>query len=157
MARLCSLATAATATRLTPCQLLLSLWACAAASAHDSDGDPGRIRCPLRASGAGGDLGIGSELFRMRFVLVILFALGWILLAPLWALLSWSGTVLPAVDWVLFLFPRRCARRCSFSVPNPSRRRSGVVVLAVFHAVEAAGRGSGSGGLDFGQFGRIGA
>ena len=65
----------ATATRLTPWRLLLSLWACAAASAHDSGGDPGRIRCPLRTSSAGGDLGIRSELFRMRFVLVLLFAL----------------------------------------------------------------------------------
>jgi len=61
---------------LTSWWLLLSLWACAAASAHDSGGDPGRISSPLRASRAGGVLDVGSEKFPMRFVLVLLFALG---------------------------------------------------------------------------------
>ena len=163
------MATAATATRLTPWRLLLSFLACAAASAQDSGGDPRRIRCPLRTSSAGGDLGIGSELFRMRFVLVLLFALeldltcssvGFVILVGD-GVASCGFGALPLPPTVcspmLLQRPKSISTEvwgggsCGFPCCGGCRQRFWKRGLR-FRPVQA-----GSGGLDFSQFGRIGA
>ena len=61
---------------MTSWRLLLSLWACVGAAVHVAGGVLGRIRSPLRSSSDGDDRGVGSGKIRMRFVLVLLFALG---------------------------------------------------------------------------------
>ena len=71
--RICS---SATAVGWTPWRLLWSLWACTVVAVHDAGGDPGRIKSPLRSSAGGDDDGVGSVKIRMRFVLVLLLALG---------------------------------------------------------------------------------
>ena len=54
----------------------MSLWACTSAAVHDAGGNPGRIKSPLRSYAGGDDDGVGSVKIRMRFVLVLLLALG---------------------------------------------------------------------------------